>query len=71
MDARVASLLLDRAGEADRVQITHQQVADELGSSREVISRILEDFQSRGLVSLSRGSLQITDRAGLSNALTE
>lgn len=68
MDARVASLLLRLAGEATTIRITHQEIADELGSSREVISRILEDFQSRGLISLSRGSLEIVEPRSLATA---
>src|SRR6266496_1894419 len=43
MDRRVASLLLDKSGSIHPVKITHQEIASELGSSREVVSRILED----------------------------
>lgn len=68
MDARVASLLLRRAREPETIQITHQEIADELGSSREVISRILEDFQSRGLIHLSRGSVRIAEPQSLAAA---
>lgn len=68
MDARVASLLV-RAGDAQsRVRMTHQEIADELGSSREVVSRILEDLQSRGLIRLSRGSVELLDIEGLQSA---
>jgi CRP/FNR family transcriptional regulator len=68
MDARVASLLLRVAGEAVLVRMTHQDIADELGSSREVISRILEDFQSRGLLRLSRGAVELLDAEALGSA---
>ncbi|HEU0073453.1 MAG TPA: Crp/Fnr family transcriptional regulator [Dehalococcoidia bacterium] len=68
MDARVASLLLRRAGDPGTIQITHQEIADELGSSREVISRILEDFQSRGLIRLSRGSVRVAEPQSLAAA---
>ena len=44
MDARVASLLLERCQGRNPVKITHQEIAADLGSSREVISRILEGF---------------------------
>lgn len=59
MDVRVASLLLARARGGQPIQITHQEIAAELGSSREVISRILEDFAGRGLVRMARGSIEI------------
>jgi CRP/FNR family transcriptional regulator len=45
--------------------LTHQQIAAELGSSREVISRILADFAAGGLVQVARGSVTILDRPGL------
>lgn len=61
LDARVAELLLDRAAHANPVRITHQEIAAELGSSREVISRIIEDFAKRGLVIAERGSIQVRD----------
>jgi CRP/FNR family transcriptional regulator, anaerobic regulatory protein len=69
MDLRVAALLLGRAAESgDPIAITHQEIANELGSSREVISRILEDFRARGLVQLARGAIVIADRRRLEAA---
>jgi CRP/FNR family transcriptional regulator len=68
MDARVASLLSRAAGGKSSVRMTHQEIADELGSSREVISRILEDFQSRGVIRLLRGSVELLDVEGLKSA---
>lgn len=65
MDARVAALLLQRGRRGGRIEITHQEIASELGSSREVMSRILEGFASAGLISSSRGELEILDREGL------
>lgn len=65
MDARVAGLLLDRAPGAKRIQVTHQEIAAELGSSREVISRILEGFASAGLITSYRGAVEILDAAEL------
>ncbi|MCX6035013.1 MAG: Crp/Fnr family transcriptional regulator, partial [Chloroflexi bacterium] len=50
MDVRLASLLTERSRKSDLIQITHQEIAAELGSSREVISRILEDFSAQGMV---------------------
>jgi CRP/FNR family transcriptional regulator len=65
MDARVASLLSERGQRSDLIHSTHQKIAAELGSSREVISRILEDFSAQGIVEVSRGSIKILDRQAL------
>lgn len=59
MDTRLASLLLTRSRMQNPIHITHQEIASELGSSREVISRILEDFAGEGLIRSTRGSLEI------------
>ncbi len=61
MDARVAALLLRRADQGTIISITHQEIAAELGTSREVISRILEGFESAGLIGSSRGQVEILD----------
>jgi CRP/FNR family transcriptional regulator len=61
MDARVASLLVERGQRENPLRITHQEIAAELGSSREVISRILEDFASRGLIRVGRGMVEVLD----------
>jgi CRP/FNR family transcriptional regulator len=65
MDARVASLLLARLEIQNPIRITHQEIAAELGSSREVISRLLEDFSERGLIRLGRGEIEVLDLRGL------
>lgn len=67
MDARVAALLQERGRLINPVKITHQEIASELGSSREVVSRILEDFANRGLLQLGRGSIDILDFETLAN----
>lgn len=61
MDRRVASLLLKQAKNKNPIQITHQEIAAELGSSREVISRLLEDFVSEGSIHSGRGTIEILD----------
>jgi CRP/FNR family transcriptional regulator len=61
MDTRVAALLLKAGGRANPIHLTHQEIAAELGSSREVISRILEDFAGQGLIHPGRGTLQVLD----------
>jgi CRP/FNR family transcriptional regulator, anaerobic regulatory protein len=65
MDVRVASWLLKQAKIQNPIRITHQQIAGELGSSREVISRLLEDFVSAGLIRSGRGTVEISDFEGL------
>lgn len=59
MDARVVALLLERARRRNSIRITHQQIADELGTSREVVSRILEHIAGDGLLKVTRGRIEI------------
>ena len=65
MDARVSAVLLSHSAGQSQVRLTHQQIAAELGSSREVISRLLEDLEADGLVRRSRGSIELVDIPGL------
>lgn len=64
IDLRLATRLLAMA-EGDCVRATHQQLAAELGSAREVISRALSEFQRRGWIEQARGEVRLTDRAAL------
>ncbi len=61
MDLRVAALLLEKSRAGNPISITHQEIAAELGSSREVISRILENFVSQGILSTGRGTIEVLD----------
>ena len=63
LDARLAKTLLD-AG-SDNVHRTHQQIADELGTAREVISRQLKRFEQKAWVNLGRGQVDLLNRAAL------
>lgn len=63
LDARLAKLLLD-AG-TNNVSRTHQQIADELGTAREVVSRQLKRFEQKSWISMGRGQVDIQDRAQL------
>ena len=65
MDIRVASFLLERCRIQNPIHITHQEIAAELGSSREVISRLLEDFSERHLIQPGRGQIEVLDEAAL------
>lgn len=62
LDARLADYLLhqsSQAAHADEVRTTHEAIAAELGSSREVISRLLKDFEREGMVALSRSRIRL------------
>lgn len=61
MDRRVAALLLAKSKTQHPVRVTHQEIAADLGSSREVISRIVEDFSRTGLIESGRGTIEILD----------
>jgi len=65
MDKRVAAYLITRKKTGKAITVTHQEIASELGSSREVISRILGDFAERGLVESGRGTIEIADMNAL------
>ncbi|WP_375688637.1 Crp/Fnr family transcriptional regulator [Pseudooceanicola sp. LIPI14-2-Ac024] len=65
MDVRLAARLLELAGEGDTVQATHQVLANELGTAREVISRTLSEFHRRNWIEQSRGQVHIVGREGL------
>lgn len=65
MDRRLASYLLERAEEdccKNEIQITHEKIAIELGTAREVISRLLKDFENKSIVSLSRGKIVVKNK---------
>lgn len=64
---RLAKLLLDHA--SGTLAATHQQLADQLGSVREVVSRQLKEFERNGWISLKRGVVTVLDRAALRNLL--
>ncbi|MCF3934518.1 Crp/Fnr family transcriptional regulator [Acuticoccus sp. M5D2P5] len=60
VDVRLAARLIALAQDDGVVKATHQNLATELGTAREVISRTLHDFQKRGLVEQARGEIRIT-----------
>ncbi len=65
IDVRLAQKLHELAQGGTEVQTTHQQLAAELGSAREVISRQLQEFQRRGWVAQTRGTITLTDADAL------
>ena len=67
LDKRVASFLLEESAieGTKELKITHETIANHLGTHREVITRMLRYFQSEGMVKLSRGMVTLTDEARL------
>lgn len=59
IDIRLAQKLLELKDSANVIRATHQNLAVELGSAREVISRQLQEFQRRGWVKATRGAIEI------------
>ena len=64
MDIRLAQKLLDLK-QGDTVKATHQQLAAELGTAREVISRQLSEFQRRDWIKQTRGNVELLDEASI------
>jgi len=62
LDQRLAALLL---GKGKVIHMTHQHLADELGSVREIVSRLLKTFAGQGLVSLGREEIEIVNPQAL------
>lgn len=61
LDKRVAGFLLDESSleQSSVLKITHETIANHLGTHREVITRMLKYFQNEGMVKLSRGTIEI------------
>ena len=62
-DKRLAGFLLEEASieEDSNLKITHEKIANHLGTAREVVTRMLRYFQSEGMVKLTRGTIEIVD----------
>src|SRR4029453_19516028 len=67
LDLRLARRLLAEANEQGVVAKTHQQLALDLGSVREVISRYLAEWERMGWGHASRGSIEVTNRSTLAS----
>ena len=63
VDKRLAAFLLEERHieKNDTLKITHEKIANHMGTAREVVTRTLKAFQSKKLVQLSRGSITLTD----------
>ena len=65
-DKRLAQFLLEeRALEGSSLKLTHETIANHMGTAREVVTRMLRYFQSEGMVRLTRGAVEITDARAL------
>ena len=62
-DKRLAAFLLEEAAieGTDALKITHEKIANHMGTAREVVTRMLRYFQGEGMVKLTRGAIEITD----------
>ncbi len=70
-DLRLIDWLLNASAEADRIAVTHQGIADEIGTAREVVSRLLKEFERRGWLRLGRGVIAGIQRDALRATKTE
>lgn len=70
-DKRLAQFLLEESQleQSDDLKITHEKIANHMGTAREVVTRMLRYFQSEGLVKLTRGTVEITSPQGLRKLL--
>ena len=66
-DKRLASFLLEESAleETTCLKLTHEKIANHMGTAREVVTRMLRYFQNEGLVTLTRGTVELTDIKGL------
>ena len=63
MDSRLAALLLDHADAGRVIHMRHDDIAAELGTAREVVSRTLDGFERHGAIARSRGRIELRDEA--------
>ena len=68
-DKRLAAFLLEEVQleESNVLRMTHEKIANHMGTAREVVTRMLRYFQNEGMVQLTRGTIEITDRNKLEN----
>ena len=66
-DKRLAAFLLEECAVegSNSLKITHEKIANHMGTAREVVTRMLRYFQSEGMVRLTRGTVDITDEKKL------
>jgi len=65
MDTRLATFILQKLDKDNievKIDMTHEKIAIELGTAREVVSRLLKDFEKKNIVGLSRGKIIVKDK---------
>ena len=67
LNARLAKHLLEQRDENNIMTSTHQNIATELGTAREVISRQLKEMEAKGYIEIKRGNIKINDIPALQN----
>ena len=72
-DKRLAAFLLEEASieDSNSLKITHEKVANHMGTAREVVTRMLRYFQSEGMVKLTRGGIELADPKALAQVAGE
>lgn len=72
MDRRIADYLIQHISiQSNIIQITHQKIASDLGTSREVVSRILKDLETKNYIQVTRGAVEVLDANGLGRKAVE
>ncbi|MFT6559325.1 Crp/Fnr family transcriptional regulator [Sneathiella sp.] len=71
IETRLSHKLLQLSENSATIHATHQTLATELGSAREVIGRHLKEFDRKGWISLSRGCIEIVDREALRHSAAD
>ena len=69
MEGRLAGLLLQHFATAPVIKMRHEDIAAELGTAREVVSRLLETYERIGAIALSRGRIELRDAVILRRAM--
>ena len=66
-DRRLAAFLLEESAleQTASLKLTHEKIANHMGSAREVVTRMLRYFQNEGMVKLTRGTIELTDKKKL------
>lgn len=72
-DKRLANFLIEQSAieETDTLKITHERIANHLGTAREVVTRMLKYFQSEGALKVDRGTVLLLDRQKLERIIEE
>lgn len=75
LEKRLAEYLVSQTSQQEYVpaviKLTHESLASELGSAREVVSRLLRKFERKGIVELTRGRIYVNNTEALKNIICE